>query len=223
MSRTILLVEDNEHIMKINRDTLHNAGYRVLEAETAAQAREIFMEESPALIVLDIMLPDGDGLALCRRIRGDSNIPIIFLSAKKAKAEIIEGLKSGGDDYLPKPYDVDVLLARIEALLRRAGSVPETLTLGPLTLDIVSGIAYLNRENLLLTQKEFAVLFLLVKNAERIVDKDDIFKAVWGQTTNDDRTALWTVISRLKKKLQPAQTGITISMRRPKGYILELL
>ncbi len=223
MSRTILLVEDNEHIMKINRDTLTEAGYRVLEAETAAQAREIFTEEAPDLIVLDIMLPDGDGLELCRRIRGDSNIPIIFLSAKKENAEIIEGLKSGGDDYLPKPYDVDVLLARIEALLRRLGSVPETLTIGPLVLDIVSAAAYLDCENLLLTQKEFAVLFLLVKNAERVVDKEEIYGAVWGQSLNDDSAALWMLISRLKKKLRPAQSGLTISMRRGKGYILEYL
>ncbi len=219
----LLLVEDNREIMNINATALKMRGYEVLGAKNLKAGRELLAENDVDLIVLDILLPDGSGLDLCRELKQTRNTPILLLSALSTNDNIIEGLRTGGDDYLPKPYDVDVLLARIEALLRRAGSVPETLTLGPLTLDIVSGIAYLDRENLLLTQKEFAVLFLLVKNVERVVDKEDIFSAVWGQTTNDDRTALWTVISRLKKKLQPAQTGITISLRRPKGYILERL
>ena len=223
MTHTILLVEDNPHIMKVNRGMLEKAGYRVLCAETVTGAQALLEKESPHLLVLDIMLPDGDGLALCRELKKTRSVPILFLSAMNTNEDIIAGLRAGGDDYLPKPYDLDVLVARVEARLRSSEALPRELHFGALKLDTLAMAGYLNGEDLLLTPKEFAVLLLLVENAERVVDKEEIFTVVWGQTLNDDNAALWMLISRLKKKLKPDQTGLNISTHRGKGYMLEHL
>lgn len=218
MSRTVLLVEDNRHIMKINGDTLTEAGYRVLKAETAAQARALLETEAPDLIVLDIMLPDGDGLALCRDIRGESNIPILFLSAKKESSEIIEGLRAGGDDYLPKPYDIGVLLARVEALLRRAVTSGTVTTWGSLTLDTVSQRALVNGEDILLTPREFALLLYLVRNEGQEVHMERLYEAAWGQPMANDPNAVRIAVSRLRKKIAPA--GVQITTARGVGFVL---
>lgn len=119
MRKTILLIEDNSDIMKINSKALSMRGFSVLEAATLARGEELLAKRSPDLIVLDIMLPDGDGLRFCKKLRGGSGVPVLFLSALALNTEIIEGFEAGGDDYLTKPYDLDVLIARIEALLRR--------------------------------------------------------------------------------------------------------
>ena len=121
MSNCILLVEDNPHIMEINAEALVMEDYAVLKADTGRGCLEMLKTHDVDLIVLDIMLPDADGLALCRQIKAQYDIPILFLSALGENQQIIEGLRAGGDDYLPKPYDIGVLLARVEARLRAAG------------------------------------------------------------------------------------------------------
>ena len=116
--KLILLVEDNPHIMAINDAALHMRGYRTLQAETAHKCRELLCFHAVDLIVLDILLPDGDGVALCREIKQEYDVPILFLTAMGENEDIVKGLTAGGDDYLTKPYDLEVFMARVEARLR---------------------------------------------------------------------------------------------------------
>lgn len=146
---TILLVEDNPHIMKINSSCLSMEDYSVLEAADAAQCRKLLSENDVDLVILDIMLPDGDGVSLCREIKAKYDIPILFLSALSENEDIITALRAGGDDYLAKPYDIQVLIARVEARLRAVRKDKRYITFGSLKLDTISMAAYFADNDLL--------------------------------------------------------------------------
>ena len=219
MSATVLLVEDNPHTMKINRTALTRHGYRVIEAKTLSCGRDLFDKEKPNLIILDIMLPDGNGLRLCEELRGDSNVPILFLTALGQDNNIVEGLKAGGDDYLPKSYGLEVLITRVEALLRRANIVPDTLTKGNLTIKILSNEVFINGEKQRLAQNEFSLLLLLAQNENRLFSAESLYEQVWGQPMANDTTALKNAIYRLRKAL--GSSGFTIAFERGIGYSFE--
>lgn len=220
MNQTILLVEDNPDILKINGMALTMRGYRVLEAGTIMQGRKLLEQENPSLIILDILLPDGNGLSFCDEIREKSDLPILFLSALGENGDIVNGLLRGGDDYLPKPYDLEVLLARVETLLRRAGrQVVTTIARGTLTLNTVSQFALVNGRDILLTPKEFAILLHLVRNEGREVQAEQLYQAAWRQPMAKDDRAVKTAISRLRKKIQPANFQIVFV--RGTGYRFE--
>ncbi|HCA55451.1 MAG: response regulator transcription factor [Acutalibacteraceae bacterium] len=221
MSYTILLVEDNPHIMEINREALMMEDYTVLEADSGSACMEQLSQNDVDLIVLDIMLPDGDGLSLCRRIKEQYDIPILFLSALGENEQIIDGLRAGGDDYLPKPYDIGVLLARIEARLRSSKRSIRFVSYGSLRLDTVSMIASSDKNNLLLTQKEFLLLLSLIKNADRLLSKEDIYREIWSTEPGNNLNAVYTTVSRLNKKLDDADTGLRVILHRGEGYALE--
>ena len=221
MSATILLVEDNPQIMEVNRDVLLSRGFRVLEAETVAEGRRLFEAKAPDLIVLDILLPDGNGLNLCEELRGGSNVPILFVTALGHNDEVIAGLQAGGDDYLPKPYDIKVFVERINALLRRGQVVPEAVTKGGLTLTSFSNQAFVNGENLGLTRKEFDLLSLLLQNEDRLLNAETLYEKVWGQPMIEDTSAIRTIASRLRNKIEPS--GYTVEVIRNKGYIFTKL
>lgn len=220
MNKTILLVEDNPDITKINGMALTMKGYRVLEAGTIKQGRELLEQENPSLIILDILLPDGNGLSFCEEVREKNSLPILFLSALGENRDIVKGLLRGGDDYLPKPYDLEVLLARVDTLLRRAGSqVVTTIARGNLTLDTVSQFALVNGKDILLTPKEFAILLHLVRNEGREVQAERLYQAAWRQPMAKDDRAVKTAISRLRKKIRP--TNFQIVFVRGTGYRFE--
>ncbi len=222
MSR-ILLVEDNPHIMKINDELLSARGYEVLKAATAAEARSLLQWHPVDLIVLDIMLPDADGVEFCRELKGRYHIPILFLTALGENRDVVEGLRAGGDDYLPKPYDLEVLVARIEARLRADAASRRYICYGSLKLDTVSLVGYVNNRDILLTQKEFTVLLLLTQNAERKVSQAELTREAWGAESETELRALWTLISRLRKKLNREESRLEISSLRGGGYLLEQL
>jgi DNA-binding response OmpR family regulator len=231
--KAILLVEDNPHILKVNRAMLERAGYQVLCAKTASEARALIRQQTFDLLILDIMLPDGDGVALCRELRAPQDnartaaLPILFLSAKRESNDIVAGLQAGGDDYLPKPYNLSVLLARVEALLRRAdkhsvaAAAPQMLKRGSLTLELTTMRALVRDNDILLTPKEFLVLLALVENEGKVLDKDTLYQRVWGQPMENDSQALYAVVSRLKRKLKPCGDGLTLTAARLDGYKLE--
>ena len=173
------------------------------------------------LIVLDIMLPDSDGLSLCRRIKEQYDIPILFLSALGVNEQIIDGLRAGGDDYLPKPYDIGVLLALIEARLRSSKRSIRFISYGNLRLDTVSMIASQGKKDLLLTQKEFLLLLSLIKNADRLLSKEEIYREIWSIESGNNHNAVYTTVSRLNKKLDDAHTGLRVTLHRGEGYALE--
>ena len=158
--KRLLLVEDNEKILRGNQRLLEWEGYEVDAARTLEQAEQCFEARRPDAVILDIMLPDGNGLKYMKALRQgrDGDVPILLLTGLTSQEDVIQGLAAGGDDYLTKPYDFPILLARIEALLRRADRIPKTLQAGKLVLDITSCTASMEGRDLLLTQKEFALL-----------------------------------------------------------------
>ena len=219
MNATILLVEDNPHHMKINKEVLSSEGYRIIEAETLEKGRELFLKERPNLIVLDVMLPDGNGLNLCEELRRGSQVPILFLSAKKADDDVVAGFKAGGDDYLTKPFNFGVLVNRVEAILRRHNQVPELLTKGSLTLDVYAKKVKSGGNDLDIKGKEFDVLLLLWQNENKHLTAESIYGKVWSQPMLGEDATLKSTISRLRKKLKG--TVYTITSTRNEGYCFE--
>lgn len=216
MSGLILLVEDNEQILSGNERMLKRRGYDVKTALTLREARDRMSEAVPDAIILDIMLPDGSGLDFMRELRQHSNIPVLLLTGLTTPEDVVLGLSEGGDDYLTKPYDFGVLLARVEALLRRAGRLPEVLQKGPLKLDVMASQALLHGEDLLLTQKDFALLLLFTQNEDKVMSVEYLYEKVWKSPLNDNTFALKNAVSRLRKKLEGF--GYTISATRGEGY-----
>lgn len=219
--KLILLIEDNEQIMDGNRRLLKRQGYETAAALTLAEARLLVESRRPDAIILDIMLPDGSGLDFMRELRDSENygIPILLLTGLTTKEDIVRGLTVGGDDYLTKPYDFSELLARIEALLRRAGRVPETVVKDRLTLDMAAGVATCDGVDLLLTQKEFALLLIFFRNEGRCLDPGYLYEKVWKAPMAGDSQALKKTVMRLRAKMK--KSGWHIDWSRGEGYSFE--
>ena len=203
----ILLVEDDAEVAQLNARQLERQGYGTLIAYTASEARAFVNENQPDLCVLDIELPDGNGLSLCEELRGNTDAPVVFLTGKGEMTDKVAGLDSGGDYYLTKPYDMSEFIAVVQSLLRREGHVREriteatTITKGSLTLKIDERKAFVNERDAELTLKEFNVLLMLVQNEDKELTGEVIYMHVWGTTMNNDSNAVRLTISRVKKKL----------------------
>jgi len=221
----ILLVEDNIAILEANKRALGKAGYEIYTAETLDEARSALWETPPDAIVLDILLPDGDGLEFIREIRALTTAPVLLLTCLTEKDERLRGLRAGGDDYITKPYDVDELRERVTAFLRRDAmlreAVPPVIALGPLELNITARRAYLNGRDMNLRHKEFDLLYLLVRNKGRQISAKSLYETVWVMPYADSGNAVWAQISRLKKKLAESGGAIRISSVRGGGYRLD--
>ena len=219
--KNILLVEDNVKIQEINKELLEEVGgYEVSLAMNLAEARASIKKRLPNLIVLDIMLPDGSGLDFLKELRSnDVKTPVLLLTALSETSDEIRAIREGGDDYIAKPYDNGVLLVRIEALLRRTSFVPKSLSKGKLKLDFVSGSAYLDGEDMMLSKKEFSLLRLFIQNESCLMSAENLYEAVWGQPMGSDSQALSAALSRLRKKLTGC--GYTISTEYGVGYRFE--
>ncbi|MCL1895307.1 MAG: response regulator transcription factor [Clostridiales bacterium] len=225
----VLIVEDDEEMARLNARLLIRQGYDALTALTANVAQAMFSSRRPDLLVLDIELPDGDGRALCRGFRQESDTPVLFLTGKAGIGDRIEGLDAGGDYYLTKPYDKEEFLAVVKSLMRRAElarkKVEEAFVIrrGPLTLMLAERKAYVGGRDAGLTTKEFAVLLLLVQNEDREISCEQIYESVWGIKMNDDPHAVRLHLSRLKKKLGEEGTdGFSILTGYRKGYSFTL-
>jgi DNA-binding response OmpR family regulator len=220
--RTVLLVEDNIRLNESNRRALELKGYRVLTALTLCEAREHLKSGDPDVILLDVMLPDGDGIDFCGEIHGSVTSHILFLTAKTEQENLIKGLEYGGDDYITKPFKLEELLARVGAAMRRRekAQIPaKTLSFGNLTLDILASQASMDGISLLLQPKEFALLLLFAQNENKTMNADYLYSEVWKTPMNKDKNAIKTAIYRLRKKIEPA--GYDIVMSRGKGYTFE--
>jgi len=171
------------------------------------------------LILLDIHMTDGSGLDFLRELRRVSGIPVLLLTGLTTPRDVIQGFSEGGDDYLTKPYDFGVLLARIEALLRRAASVPDTLVRGTIRMDITSRRASLDGEDLLLKPKAFDLLMYFIRNEGVYVSAETLYKKVWGREMQNNDNAVKYQVSSLRKKLE--NSGYTISSQRGEGYCFE--
>lgn len=217
----VLLVEDNCKILDGNRYFLERSGYAVDAAHTLREARERIAARPPSLIVLDIMLPDGSGLDFLRELRQTSAVPVLLLTSLNEPEDVVRGLAEGGDDYLPKPYHFGVLLARVKALLRRSACVPERLQKGALRLELLSGQAFLDGEDMRLTPKQFSLLLLLMRNEGKTLSAAYLYESVWKQPLSNDCNALWKQISQVKTKLAD-KSGLSLTQFRGEGYCLEI-
>ena len=219
--KKILLIEDNEKIICGNRRLFELNGYRVDAALTLEEARARISVVRPDAIVLDILLPDGSGLDLLEELRkGEyAGIPVLLLTGLTTREDVLRGLRAGGDDYLSKPYDFSLLLARVEALLRRAARVPETITMGRLTLELAANVARLDGADLLLAQKEFALLLIFAQHPDRFLNGGYLYEKVWNAPMTGDSGALKNAMARLRAKI--AGSGWHIKWSRGEGYIFE--
>ena len=204
----LLMVENESDVLEINREFLEGKGYDVICASTLSKARFCVEEYSPDLILLDMIMPDGSGFDFCAEIRQKTSAPIILLSYPEDKDNIIEGLLKGGDDYISKPWDLNILSAKVTAQLRRAGNMNSgKITLQPLTVDLLAGEAILDGERIALTQKELQLLGYFALFARRRLHVDDIYHRVWGETSTGAAGVIKTHVSNIRKKLRMDDGG----------------
>lgn len=216
----ILIVEDEPAVSSFLDRALRQAGYEVACSENGIDGLQRALIEPFDLLLLDVMLPGKDGLSICRELRaGGISTPIVFVSARGTLGDKVAGLDAGGDDYLPKPFQVAELLARVRANLRRTGSGPMKLECGELLIDPATRSASLKGKELWLSPTEFALLELLVKNQGRTITRVAIIRHVWRQDLGGDDKVLDVYVSSLRKKL--GAYGAAIKTVRGVGYRIE--
>lgn len=203
----ILVVDDEALLVKGIRFNLQNEGYKVITGSDGAEAVSLVESEKPDLVVLDVMMPNMDGMTACAKIREFSDVPIILLTAKVEDMDKLMGFEHGADDYLTKPFNILELKARIRALLRRAGShqVKEkinTLTVGTISLDLDSRNAYRSGVLADLTAKEFDVIEFLMRNANRVYSREALLDTIWAYEYRSDIRTVDVHIRRLREKLE---------------------
>ena len=203
----ILVVDDEKLLVKGIKFNLENEGYQVECAYDGAAAVELARTGGFDLIILDLMMPEVDGLEACMRIREFSNVPIIMLTARSEDTDKIIGFESGADDYITKPFNILELKARIRAMLRRASGgaqgKPSTLiTIGGITLDTEQRVAIRDGESVDLTAKEYDLIELLMKNPRRVYSRENLMNVVWGYSYAGDYRTVDVHIRRLREKLE---------------------
>jgi two-component system KDP operon response regulator KdpE len=202
----ILLVDDEVSIQRALAPLLRAKGYEVHVVGTGSEALRVAIAHPPDLIVLDLGLPDIEGTEVCRRIRSESGVPIVVLSARGGEADKVATLDLGADDYVTKPFGPEELLARIRVALRRVFSADEPpsgrLRAGDLTIDWDRRRVLRSGEEIRLTPKEFELLALLAHSADRVLTHRTILKAVWGANAVDQPEHLWVLVAQLRKKIE---------------------
>ena len=205
----ILIVEDNKELAEVLGDFLRAEGYIVSTALSAEHAVSMFERYGAKLVILDIMLPGADGFEALRRIRENDNTPVIIVSAKTEKDDKLNGLMLGADDYIEKPYDIDILMAKVRGIFKRRYQT-DSIVCGDLTLDRIKCTAKKKDRLLNLNTKEFALLLYLVENKGRAVSKDTLFNKIWGFDSESEQQTLTVHIKWLREKLEdnPKQKSI---------------
>ena len=202
----ILVVDDERTLVKGIKFNLENEGYEVECAYDGAAAVELAREGKLDLIILDLMMPEVDGLEACMRIREFSNVPIIMLTAKSEDADKLMGFECGADDYLTKPFNILELKARVRALLRRAAGVQRSrgplLTAGDLSLNTEERVAVREGRTVDLTAKEYDLIALLMQNPRRVYSRENLMNVVWGYSYAGDYRTVDVHIRRLREKLE---------------------
>ena len=209
----ILIVEDNKEIGTLLCDFLRKENYTVSVAETGEKALVLWEKYGAKLIVLDIMLPGMDGFALCSKIRETSNTHILIASAKVEKSDKLKGLNLGADDYIEKPYDIDILIAKIKGIFKRKYAREEIVE-GNLCLNTVQQVLFVDGERRDVTEKEFELLKLLIENKGVTMKKEYLFNTVWGSDSESELQTLTVHIKWLREKIEE-------DPKKPKHIITE--
>ena len=216
--KKVLIVDDEEEIREILRMNLELAGYECIEADDGEKAVQILENESPEIILLDVMLPKKDGFQIAEEIV-KKDIPIIFLTAKENTMDKVKGLKLGADDYIVKPFDSMELLARIEAVLRRRGKSDDSFNYKNVKVDFCKRKVELNNNQIELTSQEFNLLEVLIKNKNLALSRDFLVEKAWGYDYCGDTRTVDIHIQRLRKKLNWDNVIVTVFKY---GYRLEI-
>ena len=202
----ILVVDDEDLLVKGIRFNLQNEGYEVITGSNGLEAVQLAQSQAPDLIILDVMMPEMDGLAACSSIRSFSDVPIILLTAKVDDMDKLMGFDNGADDYITKPFNILELKARIRALLRRTGAGTKQssnlLTIGSITLDLDSRNAYRSGVLADLTAKEFDVIEFLMRNPNRVYSREALLDTIWAYEYRSDIRTVDVHIRRLREKLE---------------------
>ncbi|MGZ0153262.1 response regulator transcription factor [Kribbella sp. WER1] len=213
----LLVVDDEATVRELLSATLRFAGFEVTSAATASEAVAAAAEELPDLVLLDVMLPDMDGFEVVRRLRPT---PVLFLTARDGKADKIQGLSLGADDYVTKPFDLEELIARIRAVLRRTTGRPnDVLTVGSLALDAEGHQVTRDGTPVRVSPTEFRLLTYLMENAGRVVSKAQILEQVWRYDFNGDTSIVDTYISYLRRKVDDQEPKL-IHTVHGMGYVM---
>lgn len=197
----ILIVEDNKEIGELLCDFLRRENYTVSLCDTAEKALTIYEKYGAKLLILDVMLPGMDGVSLCAKIRENSNTPIIIVSAKTDKSEKIAGLISGADDYIEKPYDIDILLAKIHGIFKRRYAL-EQIVDGDIVIDKAGKTVKKNGSLIEMRIKEYELLLLLMENKGKVLKKEYIFSQIWGSDSFSEPQTLTVHIKWLRDKIE---------------------
>lgn len=221
MSARILVIEDDEAILAFLRRGLSYDGYEVETAEDGQKGLAIARGNMPDLVVLDWMLPGMDGLEVCRRLRAAGKIPILMLTAKDSVSDRVLGLDAGADDYLVKPFNLDELLARIRALLRRTQTPKQkSYTFADLTLDTGTRRAYRGDRVIDLTAKEYELLELFMRHPRQVLTREMIYDDVWGYDFGGESNIIEVYVRYLRQKLEEGGEARLLHTVRGMGYVL---
>ncbi|SCW43888.1 DNA-binding response regulator, OmpR family, contains REC and winged-helix (wHTH) domain [Ruminococcaceae bacterium YRB3002] len=197
----ILIVEDNKEIAGLLQAFLRKENYAVSVADSGEKALDIFAKYGAKLVILDIMLPGMDGFSVCSKIRENSNAHILVASAKTDKDDKLKGLNLGADDYIEKPYDIDILIAKINGIFKRKYA-QEIITEGNLKLNTVTETLSVNDKDIVVTSKEFELLKLLIENKGVTLKKEYLFNTVWGSDSESEIQTLTVHIKWLREKIE---------------------
>ena len=214
MSDTILVVDDEQRIIDLAKMYLEQDGYRVMSATDGVNALGKILEDKPSLVVLDLMLPGMDGLEVCRRVRAESDVPIIMLTARSDDIDKIVGLELGADDYLTKPFNPRELVARVKAILRRADrksirdDAPTHIEIGNLTIDAQRRAVEIDGNSIDLRMKEFDLLQTLAENPGMVFSREKLLDVVWGYDFAGETRTVDVHIAHLRHKLDGMQATI---------------
>ncbi len=217
----ILVIEDDPAILRLLQRGLSMEGYQVETATNGESGLKLFQEKQPDLIVLDLMLPGMDGLEVCQRIRQKSKLPILILTAKDAVQDRVEGLDAGADDYLVKPFNLEELLARIRALLRRTEQERQpVLRFADVTIDTTTREVRRGDRKLDLTKKEYQLLELFMRHPRQVLTREMIFDRIWGYDFSGESNVLEVYIRYLRQKLEQNGEPRLIHTVRGVGYVM---
>ena len=207
--KTVLIVEDEDNLLAPLTYNLEREGYRVITATDGGEGLELAREESPSLVILDIMLPTMDGIQVCRVLRSESGVPILMLTAKGEELDKVLGLEMGADDYMTKPFSMRELIARVKAMMRRAELSPKSndgrtngvITSGDLSIDVEARKVSLGGVSVKMKPKEFDLLALFAGNPGKAFTRDDILDTIWGGKDNIDRRTVDVHVRWIRQKL----------------------
>lgn len=222
MSQHILIVEDEAEIATYLTRGLAYDGYSIARVNTGSAALAAAREHPPDLVILDLGLPDMDGLEVARRLRAGPPMAILMLTARDTVADRVAGLEGGADDYLTKPFAFEELLARVHVQLRRQQALTqgERLQLGPLRVDVAAHEVTVQNQRVDLTAKEFEVLELFLRHPHQVLTREQVYERVWGYDFGSDSNVLEVYVRALRQKLEAAGAARLLHTMRGVGYIL---